>query len=87
MAASFYPARCDIAIQDGDAKTRHTLANKRYNYQSMDSPVDLLAMCKFRSRWRDRFTGTVYLAFPRITGVPRELFVRVICSWVLHLAW
>ena len=81
LTVSFFPGRCAIIIQDEDARTRHVLTNKRFNYQARDSPVDLLARDKWRSYWHDRFVGSVYLACPRITRVPRELYVNVICSW------
>ena len=81
LSISFFPGRCQIDIQDDGAFTRHRITNRRFNYQARDSPVDLLARDKWRSHWHDRFTGTVYLACPRITGVPRSLVVHVICSW------
>ena len=81
LRVSFFPGRFTIAIQDEIARSRHVLTNRRFNYQARDSPQDLLAREKWRSFWFDRFSGAVYLSCPRITGVPRELQVHVICSW------
>ena len=63
------------------AETVHALRNRRFNFQSRDSPQDLLARDKWRSRRFDRFTGTVHLGCPRITGVPKETQLTLICSW------
>ena len=41
----------------------------------------LLARDKWRSDWFGRVAGPVYLSFPRIAGIPRELRATVIRSW------
>ena len=81
LAVSFFPGRSTVLMQDANANTRHSLSNRRFNCQARDSPRDLLAREKWRSFWRDRFAGPVYLQCPRISDVPMELQVQVICSW------
>ena len=81
LTVSFFPGLCTIRVDDPNAETTHGLTNKRFNYQARDSPVDLLARDKWRSWWFDRFAGNVQLMCPTIPGVPKELFVTLICSW------
>ena len=57
------------------------MTNRRFNYQAKDSPEDLLARDKRMGYWCGRFAGPMYLAYPRIAGLPRELRIAIICSW------
>ena len=86
FGAQFFPGLFSLRIDDANAGTSHVLTNRRFNFQARDSPVDLLARGRWRSEWFDRFTGPVFLLCPRITGVPRELRVTVICSWASAFA-
>ena len=79
--SQFPPGHFLLRIDAQDAGAAHVLTNRRFNFQARDSPVDLIARDRWRSKWFDRFAGPVYLNCPRITGVPRELQVTVICSW------
>ena len=81
LNVSFFPGQFSVRLDDTYAQTTHTIQNKRFNYQSRDSPVDLLARDKWRSWWFDRFTGTLFLQCPRIRGVPESLAITLICSW------
>ena len=81
LSVSFPPGSFSVVADDPDAETSHRLANRRFNSQSRDSPVDLLARAKWRSDWYDRFDGNVYLRCPRITGISHELRIALICSW------
>ena len=81
LDVSFSPGFFRVKLDDINAQTTHTIQNKRFNYQSRDSPVDLLARDKWRSWWFDRFAGTLYLRCPRIRGAPESLAVTLICSW------
>ena len=80
LPAPFFPGRFAVQVEDRGALWIRQLANRRFNFQSRDSPVDLSARNKWRS-WRfGRFTGNAYLQCPRISGVPRELKLNMICS-------
>ena len=81
LLVSFFPGDFSVRAEGGIAETVHTLRNRRFNYQARDSPQDLLARDKWRSRWFGRFTGPVRLGCPRISGVPTELQLTLICSW------
>ena len=81
ICAQFLSGTFRVAIQDLTAESVHRLENRCFNFQSRDSPVDLLARAKWRSDWFDRFTGDIYLSYPAVTGVPRELRVTLIASW------
>ena len=81
LSVSFFPGSFTARIEDRDAQSIHELFNRRFNFQSRDSPVDLLARDKWRSWWFDRFTGVAHLQCPRITGVPTEINMTLICSW------
>ena len=43
LNVSFSPGMFSVRLGDLNAQTTHSLTNKRFNYQSRDSPVDLLA--------------------------------------------
>ena len=79
--ASFSPGRFTVSVEDETVETVHILNSRRFNYQARDSPVDLLARDKWRSRWFDRLAGPLYLGCPRLPEVSRGLKVAVICSW------
>lgn len=81
ICAQFFPGTFRVTIEDSPAYSVHRLENRRFNFQSRDSPVDLLARAKWRSDWFGRFTGDIYLDFPRVLDVPRELRVTLIASW------
>ena len=81
LNVSFFPGSPTIRVEDENAYASHELPNRRFNFQSRDSPVDLLARDKWRS-WRfDRFTGLATLQCPQIRGVPTELKLTSIASW------
>ena len=81
LSVSFSPGSFTVVVEDTNAQTTHRLSNRRFNFQSRDSPVDLLARAKWRSERYGRFVGDVILQCPRITGVPRELRITLISSW------
>ena len=81
LVVQFSPGRFSVTVIDSDARTKHKIENRRFNFQSRDSPQDLLARDKWRSSWFDRFSGAVYLNFPRVIDVPREIPIHLICSW------
>ena len=81
LQVSFFPGHFEVFVEDEGAHSVHNLRNRRFNYQARDSPQDLLARAKWRSEWFDRFEGPAYLAYPRVTGVPREIRFTLICSW------
>ena len=81
VTVSFFPGRFSVRLGDINAETTHSLQNRRFNYQSRDSPVDLLARDKWKSWWFDRFTGTIDSQCPRVGGVPDSLKIALICSW------
>ena len=81
LLVQFFPGQFTIVVTDVNARTKHEISNRRFNYQSRDSPNDLLARDKWRSNWFGRFSGAVYLNFPQVHHVPRELSIRAICSW------
>ena len=81
LVVSFSPVEFAVTVEDTNARSTHGLRNRRFNFQCRDSPVDLLARDKWRSRWFDRFAGPMYLNYPMVNGVPRELAVTLICSW------
>ena len=80
LNASFPPGTFSLMLEDMGAHTTHTLASKRFSYQSRDSPADLLARDKWRPSRLGRFAGTLDLQFPRIRGAPDSLKVTLICS-------
>ena len=82
LAVSFFPGISTVHVEDRGAYSIRQLANRRFNYQALDSPVDLLARDKWRSWWFGRFTGAAYLQRPRISGVPLELSLALIISRV-----
>ena len=81
LVVSFFPGKFAVTVEDANARSMHGLRNRRFNFQCRDSPVDLLARDKWHSRWYDRFAGPMYLNYPMVSGVPRELAVALICSW------
>ena len=80
LALSFFPGIFAVQIRDPNAHAIHSLANRMFNYQAMDSPKVLLAREKRHTEWNGRFVGDVYLQRPRIANVPLELQVHVVCS-------
>ena len=81
LNVSFFPGSFTVRVEDRNAHSIHELANRRFNFQSRDSPADLLARDKWRSWWFDRFTGVATLQCPKIRGVPAELKLTLIASW------
>ena len=81
LLVQFSPWNFSATVTDSEARTKRKIQNRRFNFQSRDSPQDLLARDKWRSFWFDRFSGAVYLNFPRAIDVPRELSIHLICSW------
>ena len=81
LNVSFFPGSFTVRVVDENAQTSHELSNRRFNFQSRDSPVDLLARDKWRSWWFDRFTGIATLECPQIRGVPTELKLTLISRW------
>ena len=81
LNVSFFPGSFSVRVEDRNAHSIRELANRRFNFQPRDSPVDLLARDKWRSWWFGRFTGLATLQCPKIRGVPPELKLTSIASW------
>ena len=70
-----------MTVVDPNYPSRHRLENSRFNFQSRDDYIDLLARDKWRSVRYDRYVGDLNLICPTLNRVPRILPVRVIASW------
>ena len=81
LRVSFFPGRFTVIVTDGGARSKRELANRRSDYRARGIPQDLLAREKWRTEWYGRYSGPMYLNCPRIADVPRELQIRLICSW------
>ena len=76
-----FPPHISIGISDSLYESQHVLSNSRFNFQSRDSYLDLLARDAWRSVWWDKYEGYLALKCPTIDRVPRKLDVRVTASW------
>lgn len=76
-----FPPTIRITIHDPAYSTEHTLINSRFNFQSRDSLVDLLARDAWTTDWIDMLDGDLHLIVPTITGVTRTLGVTLYASW------
>ena len=81
LSVALRPGSFTVRVEGRNARSIHELTNRRLNYQSRDSPVDLLARDKWRSWWFDRFAGVATLQVPKIRGVPTELNSALIARW------
>ena len=81
LLEQFFSCQFTIVADDVNARAKNEISNRRFNYHPRDSPNDLLARDKWRSTWFGRFSGAAYLNFTQVHRAPRELSIRVICSW------
>ena len=80
LLIGFFPPSISIAIQDEFYGTTHLLLNSRFNFQSRDAFVDLLARDSWETDWLDVLDGDMHLVMPAITGVSHALDVRIYAS-------
>ena len=78
---SLFPPRVSVTVTDPQMPIHHRLGNSRFNFQSRDDYIDLLALQKWRSVWYDRYAGIPTLDFPSLGRIPNRLGVRIVASW------
>lgn len=78
---SMFPPSVAVFVTDPVMETTHLLDNSRFNFQSRDSYLDLLARDAWKSVWYDKYSGLLNLDCPTLSRVPPALDVRVIASW------
>ena len=81
LVIGFFPPSITISIQDEHYGTTHSLINSRFNFQSRDAFVDLLARDSWETDWLDVLEGPLHLAMPSIRGVSHLLDVNIFASW------
>ena len=78
---SLFPPKVIVTVTDPHYQSQRRISNTRFNFQSRDDYVDLLARDKWRSVWYGRYVGDLSLDFPTLDRLPTVLPVRIIASW------
>ena len=81
LTIGFFPPHVRITIFDPIFQTEHTLTNSRFNFQSRDSLVDLLARDQWTTDWIDMLDGDLDLIIPTLTTVTPAIRVTLYASW------
>ena len=81
LLIGFFPPSINIAIHDNRYDSIHKLINSRFNFQSRDSYVGLLARDAWETDWIDFLEGDLHLVMPAIQGVSHALEVSLHASW------
>ena len=78
---SLFPPKVIVTVIDPHYQSQHRISNTRFNFQSRDDYIDLLARDKWRSVWYDRYVGDLSLDFPMLDRMPAVLPARITASW------
>ena len=78
---SLFPPHISVGISDSLYQNQHVLENTRFNFQSRDSYLDLMARDAWHSVWWDKYEGFLALKCPTLDRIPKKLDVRVTASW------
>ena len=70
LRVPFFPGDFPITVEGRNAHSIRSLRYRRFDFQRMDSFVDLLARDKWHSRWFGHLTGPMYLNYPPVNGAP-----------------
>ena len=76
-----FPQAVSVAISDSYLETCHVMGNSRFNFQSRDSYIDLLARGAWKSVLYDKYVGVLTLDFPTLDRISARLNVRIVASW------
>ena len=81
LIIGLFPPSVLVTVHDPIYGTNHTLTNSRFNFQSRDSLVDLLARDAWQTDWIDLLDGDMHLIMPTITSMTQTLRVTLYASW------
>ena len=81
LIIGLFPPNVTVTVHDPIYGTNHTLTNSRFNFQSRDSLVDLLARDSWQTDWIDLLDGDMHLIMPTITSMTQTLRVTLFASW------